>query len=209
MGAAAIMQSMCGEGMCSFHYVFAIVFPAATGIMEGANLSGDLKDPAGSIPVGTLGAVFTAIVSYGVLVVGMAGSFDRLTLQYDLNAYQDATVNEYILVGGIIVSSISSALGSLFGGSRVLQALARDDLFPWPLSAIGVFRTGSKHGDEPRRAVLFTWLIAQVGWGRVGESTHKGHTGHKGHKGYKGLFSVRNRSVACPAAMLPTARQPP
>jgi len=48
-------------------------------------------------------------------------------------------------------------LGSLFGGSRVLQAIARDKLFPY----MGWFEYGSPHGDEPRTAVLITYFIAQ------------------------------------------------
>eukprot|EP00941_MAST-03F_sp_MAST-3F-sp1_P003037 g3037.t1 len=154
-------DTMCGNTVCGFHYVFAIIFPAATGIMEGANLSGDLKDPAKSIPTGTLAAIFTAICTYAVLTISMAASFDRDTLRYELGAYQKSTIGLWPLVGGILISSLSSGLGSLFGGARVLQAIARDDLFPAPLSLINIFKTGSVDGDEPRRAVLFTWFIAQ------------------------------------------------
>uniref|UniRef100_A0A8C3CUC1 Solute carrier family 12 member 1 n=1 Tax=Cairina moschata TaxID=8855 RepID=A0A8C3CUC1_CAIMO len=50
-----------GEG---FFSVFAIFFPAATGILAGANISGDLKDPQGAIPKGTMLAILITTVAY-------------------------------------------------------------------------------------------------------------------------------------------------
>ena len=159
------VDEMCGGGMCTFQYIFAILFPCATGIMEGANLSGDLKDPARSIPKGTLYALATALVTYVVLVLSMGAAFDRETLQINMTLMQDGSIwTPYIVIVGIIVSAISSALGSLFGGSRVLQALAKDDIFP----CLGYFAKGTAKGDEPRRAVVMTWFIAQVRYGWVG-----------------------------------------
>jgi potassium/chloride transporter 9 len=147
--------------------VFAIVFPAATGIMEGANLSGDLKDPSKSIPRGTLMAVGAAILTYLALLFTLGGAFKREELRTAMTVLQDNAwpngkggklgVGGYIVVTGIVMSALSSALGSLFGGSRVLQAVARDNLFP----GLSYFGKGTDHGDEPRRAVLFTWAIAQ------------------------------------------------
>ncbi|XP_041440857.1 solute carrier family 12 member 3-like [Xenopus laevis] len=48
----------------SFFAMFSIFFPSATGILAGANISGDLKDPAVAIPKGTLLAIFWTTVSY-------------------------------------------------------------------------------------------------------------------------------------------------
>jgi len=144
-----------------FAAVFGVLFPAATGIMEGANLSGDLKDPSYSIPVGTLAAVGTSIVFYFLLIVAFAGSFNQCTLREDTTIMQETAwgaFGTYQVVSGILISASSSALGSLFGGARVLQAIARDQLFPYTK----IFGYGSKKGDEPRTAVVFTWLIAQA-----------------------------------------------
>ena len=48
----------------NFFSVFAIFFPASTGILAGANLSGDLKDASSAVPKGTLMAIFITSISY-------------------------------------------------------------------------------------------------------------------------------------------------
>jgi solute carrier family 12 (sodium/potassium/chloride transporter), member 2 len=54
--------------------VFAIFFPSVTGIQAGANICGDLKDPAKSIPKGTLLALFISMSTYGVFVFFVGGA---------------------------------------------------------------------------------------------------------------------------------------
>ncbi|XP_051953114.1 solute carrier family 12 member 1 isoform X1 [Xyrauchen texanus] len=48
----------------TFFSVFAIFFPAATGILAGANISGDLADPQDALPKGTLLAIFITGITY-------------------------------------------------------------------------------------------------------------------------------------------------
>lgn len=107
---------------CAFADVFAVIFPAMTGIMEGANLSGDLKNPAKSIPTGTLWAIGASFATYLVLIFTMAFAFHPDVLRYDASYWQQATVLAGVpIVIGVMISSLSSGLGALFGGSRILQ----------------------------------------------------------------------------------------
>ncbi|CAF91324.1 unnamed protein product, partial [Tetraodon nigroviridis] len=57
----------------SFFGMFSIFFPSATGILAGANISGDLKNPAMAIPRGTLLAILGTTVSY-IIISATIGS---------------------------------------------------------------------------------------------------------------------------------------
>ncbi|MEA2106711.1 MAG: hypothetical protein U9P82_08355 [Bacteroidota bacterium] len=63
-----------------FWKVFAVFFPAVTGIMAGVNMSGDLKNPARSIPKGTFMAIGTGYIIYMILPIILAGRADAKTL---------------------------------------------------------------------------------------------------------------------------------
>lgn len=56
------------------HY---LVYSSVTGLQAGANISGDLKDPASSIPKGTLLALLLSAISYAVFVVFAGGAAAR------------------------------------------------------------------------------------------------------------------------------------
>ncbi|XP_053318241.1 solute carrier family 12 member 1 isoform X1 [Spea bombifrons] len=63
-----------GEG---FFSVFAIFFPAATGILAGANISGDLEDPQSAIPKGTMLAILITTITYLGVAICAASSVVR------------------------------------------------------------------------------------------------------------------------------------
>ncbi|XP_012217293.1 bumetanide-sensitive sodium-(potassium)-chloride cotransporter [Linepithema humile] len=61
----------------NFFSVLAIFFPAATGILAGANISGDLKDPQSAIPKGTLLAILLTSLSYLLMAIMVGGTVIR------------------------------------------------------------------------------------------------------------------------------------
>jgi amino acid transporter len=135
----------------SFWIVFAVFFPATTGIMAGANMSGDLKDPKRSIPVGTLAAIGVAFLIYVLLAIWLARSAtpEELTSSYYVmmeQAYWPSAV-----VAGLLGATFSSALASLVGSGRILQAMGAHQVVP--ASDWLAYRAPN---GEPRHAMMVT-----------------------------------------------------
>lgn len=142
-----------------FWQVFAIFFPAVTGIMTGVNMSGDLKDPARSIPKGTFMAVGVGYVIYMLLPIILAGRADAATLVEDPLIMQRIAIWGGAILLGIWGATLSSATGSLLGVPRVLQALANDKILPqWA----GFFSKVVGKEKIPRAATLFTIALTLV-----------------------------------------------
>ena len=148
-------------GNYTFWMVFAIYFPAVTGILAGVNMSGDLKDPARSIPKGTFYALGVSAVIYAILAFLLAGSVSHTELiDHPFRALKDHVLwkTGWLVSGGVYAASLSSALGSYLGAPRILQAVARDDILGW----IKPFAKGTEQGDEPRRALILTGIMTLV-----------------------------------------------
>eukprot|EP00484_Ammonia_sp_Unknown_P024196 CAMPEP_0197051094 /NCGR_PEP_ID=MMETSP1384-20130603/25841_1 /TAXON_ID=29189 /ORGANISM="Ammonia sp." /LENGTH=140 /DNA_ID=CAMNT_0042483601 /DNA_START=1 /DNA_END=420 /DNA_ORIENTATION=- len=94
----------------SIHLVFGVLFSGVTGLMEGANLSGDLADPAKSIPRGTLSAIGTAIVVYVFMIFSFGGSFSSEVLRNVTTIPQNVSwgyIGYYLSIFGVLISSSS------------------------------------------------------------------------------------------------------
>uniref|UniRef100_A0A8C4RT78 Solute carrier family 12 member 9 n=1 Tax=Erpetoichthys calabaricus TaxID=27687 RepID=A0A8C4RT78_ERPCA len=144
--------------MMSFATVFAVMFNGCTGIMAGSNMSGDLKNPSYSIPRGTITAVVFTYIIYNLLCIMVACTCDRLLLQNDYSFMRDINVWHPIVTIGIYSSTISAAMSNLIGASRILYALARDDLFGKVLSPA----TKTSSSGNPWVAVLISWFLVQL-----------------------------------------------
>lgn len=142
----------------SFWAVFAVFFPAATGIMAGANMSGDLRDPRRSIPAGTLAAIAVSTVVYLGLAFWLATAASPAELVSNYTVMVDRSLWAPGVLAGVLGATFSSAVVSLVGAPRILLALADDGLAPEKARLNKVSRRG-----EPRRALLVSGAIVLVG----------------------------------------------
>ncbi|MEM1169625.1 MAG: amino acid permease [Cyanobacteria bacterium P01_H01_bin.35] len=146
-----------GQSSEPFWNVFAVFFPAVTGIMAGVSMSGDLREPSRSIPTGTLAAVGTGYVIYMILPIVMAMRADASTLIENPLIMKEMAFWGPAILFGVWGATLSSAIGSILGAPRVLQALARDGVLPRWLSFLG---NGSGPNDEPRIGTAVTLGVA-------------------------------------------------
>jgi solute carrier family 12 sodium/potassium/chloride transporter 2 len=145
----------------NFFVVFAIVFPAFTGMTAGVGLSGDLKEPKKSIPFGTLLATVTGMIIYFFIAYKMAHSADPESLVNNQLVMMDIAIWGPIIPVGLACATISSALGSILVAPRTLQALAADRVFP--LMRINALLSKGKVGtNDPINATILTGIIALV-----------------------------------------------
>uniref|UniRef100_A0A3Q3W0R3 Solute carrier family 12 member 9 n=1 Tax=Mola mola TaxID=94237 RepID=A0A3Q3W0R3_MOLML len=144
--------------MMTFATVFAVMFNGCTGIMAGSNMSGELKNPSYSIPRGTITAVIFTFIIYNLLCVLVACSCDRVLLQRDYGFLRDINIWSHFVTIGVYSSTLSAAMSNLIGASRILYALARDDLFGKALSPA----KRTSHTGNPWASVLISWFLVQL-----------------------------------------------
>uniref|UniRef100_A0A4W4FNC3 Solute carrier family 12 member 10, tandem duplicate 1 n=1 Tax=Electrophorus electricus TaxID=8005 RepID=A0A4W4FNC3_ELEEL len=168
-----------------FFQMFAIFFPSAIGILAGANISGDLKDPETAIPKGTLFAIFWTTLT--CVVRDASGNLnDSLPFNFSepcdglgcklgwnftkckqsqscsfglANSIQVLSLVSgfgLLITAGVFAASLSSALAFLVSAPKVFQCLCRDNIYPY----IDFFAKGYGKNNEPLRAYILTYFIA-------------------------------------------------
>ncbi|XP_062565701.1 bumetanide-sensitive sodium-(potassium)-chloride cotransporter-like [Armigeres subalbatus] len=165
----------------NFFSVFAIFFPSVTGIQSGANICGDLKDPASAIPKGTLLACLVSAISYvgfsiiagSVAVRDASGNLTDLVgvnftscdtvlnnCHYGLN--NDYSIMQLIAASSILIyigcwaATLSTALTNLLSVPRLIQALGIDRIYP----GLIFFSKGYGKHSEPYRGYVLVFLVS-------------------------------------------------
>jgi amino acid transporter len=155
--APEVPQLGTATGSLPWIALFAIFFPAVTGFEAGVSMSGDLKDPRRAIPLGTIMAILVGLVVYIGLAFFLSYTVQSDLLVNDTNALLKISWIPQLVVAGILGATLSSALGSILGAPRILQAVAKDRIAP------RIFSKGFGASNEPRNAIILTFIIAQAG----------------------------------------------
>ena len=139
-----------------FFSVFAIFFPAVTGIMAGANISGLLKDPANNIVQGTFLSIGISTLVYSAMAFIIGAVCSRTALLNDyfimmkvelLKLPYEVEIGWLVLLG-VYAATFSSALASIVGAPQMLFSVAKDRILPF-----GFFATTHKA----------TWKCCRIG----------------------------------------------
>jgi len=137
----------------SFWVAFSLFFPATTGIENGMAMSGDLRNPARSLSIGTVLSVVTVFFFY----LGFAFFLSsHVPLEY-LKAHPFLLYHtnqfSFLILAGVWAATLSSSLGSILCGPRVIQAIAKDRVLPQFLA------NGAPITHEPRVATLVIFIL--------------------------------------------------
>ncbi|KRX88904.1 Solute carrier family 12 member 5 [Trichinella pseudospiralis] len=148
----------------SFFILLAIFYPSVTGIFTGANMSGDLKNPHKSLPIGTIAAQITTSFIYLSLVLIFGGTMHGALLRdkYGESLRGDMVValmgwpSKWVILIGSFTSTFGAALQCLCSAPRLLQSIAKDDVIPF----LRIFGRVTRY-NEPFNALLITTAVAE------------------------------------------------
>nr|XP_044627364.1 solute carrier family 12 member 8 isoform X4 [Equus asinus] len=142
----------------SFFTVFGVFFPAATGVMAGFNMGGDLREPAASIPLGSLAAVGISWFLYIVFVFLLGAICTREALRYDFLIAEKVSLVGFLFLLGLYISSLASCMGGLYGAPRILQCIAQEKVIP----ALACLGQGKGPNKTPVSSICLTSLVTMA-----------------------------------------------
>lgn len=134
--------------------VLSVLFPGVSGVMSGVCLSGDLKNGAKAMPRGIAYAWVLSLVTYVLVALCVAASMDRHILQQHYNVLRYAS-DPIAFLPGEFCASFAAGLSMMIGSSRVLRAIARDELLPfWWVKRLA--------HSSPKLCVMVYWASIQA-----------------------------------------------
>lgn len=142
-----------------FFVIFAICFPAFTGITAGVGLSGDLKNPGRSIPLGIITAILCGMVVYLFVSYKLYISAAPQALVANQLIMEEIALWGPIVPIGLAAATLSSAIGVIIVAPRTLKAMALDDMAPSVKLNSWLRKT---RGKEPFNAAILTSFIVLV-----------------------------------------------
>ncbi len=138
--------------------LFALFFPAATGILVGASMSGSLANARKSIPRGTLAAVGVSFLVYLAAGIWFAMVATPEELRTSTSVAFDRAASSPVVIAGVLASTFSAALSSMVAAPRVLQALGAYGITPFSETL-----SKTTASDEPRNAAYVTTIVVALG----------------------------------------------
>ncbi|KAK7115113.1 hypothetical protein V1264_001047 [Littorina saxatilis] len=150
----------------SFVILLAIYFPSITGFEQGTSYSGDLKDAQKSIPQGTLYAVLVTSIVYLSTVVMFSACVEGQVLRdkFGTSIHDQLIMSRlswptpWVILVGALMSTVGAGLQALMAAPRLLQAIAKDNVFP----ILQRFSYMTNQG-EPVPAIALSFCIAEIG----------------------------------------------
>ena len=133
-----------------FWSLFALFFPATTGLMAGIALSGSLEDPKKQIPRGVLWAIGVTTAIYIFMSIWLASSASYDVLASDTMVIVSNALIPQLVLAGILAATFSSALTTAVAAPRLLSTMADNRVLPFT----SFLAQGTN--EEPRHATLVT-----------------------------------------------------
>ncbi|KRX66835.1 Solute carrier family 12 member 8, partial [Trichinella sp. T9] len=142
----------------NFFTVFGVYFSTFTGILSGVNMSGDLKDPVTSIPLGELAGLGVSVLMALAFILLLGSIGERSALHLDINFVQKASLTGFLLLGGIYVSSLSAIISGLYVSPRLLQSIAAENV----IGFMKLLVKGRGPNKEPIYATVLVTILTLI-----------------------------------------------